>query len=280
MHLLAVLMVLGLAWVIRSQSDLGQGTWNERWQKSLFLLVFPPLLILSTATAILYMGCHGAMLGMKAGSWGCAISASILVLALVCLVRLVHQASQSIRQLTNYQKDTIEGISANIIHTQSLYSAQVGFWQSELVISQGLLNTFDAPHLKAVLAHEQAHVYYRDTFWFFWLGWLRSCTAWLPKTQMIWRELLLLRELRADSKAAQSVDFLLLAESLLTVAKHPLQHSPIACANLNDDMVGDRLNERIDSLLEKSETVNSNSWQQWRWISLVLLPLFTIPLHS
>ena len=280
MHLLAVFIVIGLAWMIRSQSHLGEGTWDERWHRALFLLVFPPLLILSTATAIIYMGCHGAMFGMKAGSWGCAISASIILLALGCLAQLSYQGNQSIRQLANYQKNNIDGIPAKIIDTQLFYSAQVGFWQSELVISQGLLNTFDAPHLKAVLAHEQAHVYYRDTFWFFWLGWMRSFSAWLPKTQIIWRELLLLRELRADGKAAQSVDFLLLAESLLAVAKNPLQLSSITCANLHDDMVGDRLNERINSLLEKSETASSNSWQQWHWICLILLPLFTIPLHS
>lgn len=280
MHLLAFFVVIGLAWIIRSQSHLGQGTWAERWHKALFLLLFPPLLILSTATAILYMGCHGAMLGMKAGSWGCAISASIIVLSLGHLVRLAYQGNQSIGQLANCEKNTIEGIPAKIIDTELFYSAQVGFWQSDLVLSQGLLNTFDVPHLQAVLAHEQAHVYYRDTFWFFWLGWMRSFTVWLPKTQMIWQELLLLRELRADSKAIQSVDFLLLAESLLTVAQHPLQLAPVASANLHDGMVGDRLNARINSLLAQPKVPSSDSWQQWRWICLVLLPLFTIPLHS
>lgn len=280
MHLLAVFVVIGLAGIIRSQSNLSQGNWHERWHKALFLLMFPALLILSTAIAVLYMGCHGAMLGMKAGSWGCTISASMLVLALACLAKLAYQANQSIGQLATYKKNIIDGNPAKIIDTELFYSAQVGFWQPELVLSQGLLNAFDQPHIAAVLAHEQAHVYYRDTFWFFWLGWMRSFTAWLPKTQMIWQELLLLRELRADRKAAESVDFLLIAESLLTVAKHPLQLSPVACANLHDGIVGDRLNERINSLLEQSKTGSSNTWQQWGWICLVLLPLFTIPLHS
>jgi len=280
MHSLAFFVVIGLTWVIRSQLNLDQGTWSERWHKALFLLMFPALLILSTAISILYMGCHGAMLGMKTSSWGCAISLSIIMLALGCLIKLAYQSWQSIEQFVDYKQNFIDGTPAKIIDTQLFYSAQVGFWRSELILSQGLLDTFDQPHLQAVLAHEKAHLYYRDTFWFFWLGWIRSFTAWLPKTHVIWQELLLLRELRADSKATQSVDYLLLAESLLEAAKYPLSTSSVACANFHDDMVGDRLNARINSLLEKSETVNSNSWQQWRWIGLILLPLFTIPLHS
>lgn len=279
MHLFTILIVFIIAWVMRSGSVLSQGTWQDRWRKALFLLLFPAMLILSTASAILYMGCHGAMLGVQAGSFGCAVSASIIILALGCLCRLAYQGSRSINQLVNYEQHSLEDTSARIIDTKLLYSAQIGFWQSELVVSSGLLATLDREHLQAVLAHEQAHVYYRDTFWFFWLGWIRSFTAWLPNTQNLWQELLLLRELRADSKAAEEVDFLLLAESLLTVAKNPLLSSPAACANLHDYTMGDRLNERIESLLDETQPVDLATWQQWSWIYLVFLPLLIIPLH-
>lgn len=279
MHLFTILIVLIIAWSMRSGSPLSQGTWSERWRKALFLLLFPALLILSTAIAILYMGCHGAMLGIEAGSFGCAVSATIIIFALGCLCRLAYEGSRSIDRLVSYERRSFDDTSARIIDTQMLYSAQIGFWQSELVVSSGLLATLDWEHLQAVLAHEQAHVYYRDTFWFFWLGWMRSFTAWLPNTQTIWSELLLLRELRADSKAAEEVDFLLLAESLLTVAKNPFLSSDNLCANLNDYKMGDRLNERIESLLDETEPVDSSIWQQWSWIYLVFLPLLIIPLH-
>ena len=102
-----------------------------------------------------------------------------------------------------------------------------------------MLDALDRPHLDAVLAHEQAHVYYRDTFWFFWLGWIRSFTIWLPNTEAVWQELLLLRELRADRQATEQVDFLLLAESLLIVAQNPLLASPAISANLHEFGAGD-----------------------------------------
>ncbi len=278
MHLFAVLIIIVLAWIVR-HSPIGTGTWAKRWHQALFVLVFPALLLLSTAIAVLYMGCHGAMLGIQVGSWGCAVSASLLIFALGCLGKLAYQGNQAIDQLTNYEQQSIEGNTARIIELDLPYSAQIGFWRSELVVSRGLLITLDQEHLKAVLAHEQAHVYYRDTFWFFWLGWLRSFTCWLPNTETLWQELMLLRELRADRHAAQEVDFLLLAESLLTVAKTPLESSPILCANFNDYTVGDRLNERINSLLEETKAVDSVQWQYWSWVCLLFLPLLTIPLH-
>ena len=278
MHLFAVLIIIVLAWIVR-RSSIGTGTWAKRWHQALFVLVFPALLLLTTAIAVLYMGCHGAMLGIQAGSWGCAVSACIIIFALGCLGKLAYQGNQAIDRLTIYEQQSVEGNTARIIELDLPYSAQIGFWRSELVVSRGLLATLDKEHLKAVLAHEQAHVYYRDTFWFFWLGWLRSFTCWLPNTETLWQELMLLRELRADRHAAQEVDFLLLAESLLTVAKTPLESAPILSANFNDYIVGDRLNERINSLLEETKPVDSSQWQYWSWVCLLFLPLLTIPLH-
>ena len=86
----------------------------------------------------------------------------------------LSRLSISARKFSTYQRQPIVGKTARILETDFLYSAQIGFWQSELVVSQGLLKSLDSEHLNAVLAHEQAHVYYRDTFWFFWLGWLRT----------------------------------------------------------------------------------------------------------
>lgn len=287
MHLLAILAVLTLACLIRdyatrSLTDRSIATaknWSQRWYKTLFLFLFPSLLLVTTAITILYMGCHGRMLGVRAGSLGCIISASLLLFAVGCLFKLAYQASRAIRQLDRYSEQLVEGATARILDTDLPYSAQVGFWHSQLVVSSGLIATLDREHLRAVIAHEQAHLHYRDTFWFFWLGWVRSFTFWLPQTEALWQELLLLRELRADRKAAERVDFLLLAESLLTLAKAPLEASPIWCANLIHPAIGNRLNERIDSLLESTEPVSSDRWHNWVWVGLLFLPWLTIPLH-
>jgi Zn-dependent protease with chaperone function len=281
MHLLAILTVVMVAVIIRYQSTQATsnpGEWSQRWYRNLFLFCFPGLLLLTTAITVLYMGCHGEMLGVKAGSIGCVISGALILFASGSLFKLAIQGDRSIQQLRNYSTQTIGQATARIIEFHLPYSAQIGFWRSELVISRGLLAALDEEHLAAVIAHEQAHVEYRDTFWFFWLGWIRSFSFWLPNTEALWQELLLLRELRADRQAAKSVDFLLIAESLLTVAKAPLE-SPIWCVSLNDAQIGDRLQERIDSLLNQAEPVPGDRWHNWSWLCLLLVPLLIVPLH-
>ncbi|MEM6610878.1 MAG: M56 family metallopeptidase [Cyanobacteria bacterium P01_C01_bin.72] len=276
MHLLAILTVIFLAVVIR-QSKFPTEGWSKRWYRALFLFCFPGLLLLTTAVAVLYMGCHGEMLGIQAGFFGCIISGALILFASGCLLKLAYQSDRSLAKLSSYPQTKVGTVTARIIEADLPYSAQIGFWRSELVISRGLLTRLGQDHLAAVIAHEQAHAHYRDTFWFFWLGWLRWFSCWLPQTEALWQELLLLRELRADRQAAKSVDFLLLAESLLAVAKAPLE-SPACCVSLNDAQIGDRLNERIDFLLDQTE-IPANRWYNWSWLCLLFLPLLTIPLH-
>ncbi|MEO1671136.1 MAG: M56 family metallopeptidase [Cyanobacteria bacterium J06631_2] len=276
MHLLAILTVIALAAVIRQSKFQTEG-WSQRWCRALFLFCFPGLLLLTTAVTVLYMGCHGKMLGIQAGFFGCIISGALILFASGCLFKLAYQSDRSLVKLNSYPQTEIGAVTARIIETDFPYSAQIGFWRSELVISRGLLTTLDQEHLNAVFAHEQAHAHCRDTFWFFWLGWLRWFSFWLPQTEALWQELLLLRELRADRLAAESVDFLLVAESLLAVAKAPLV-SPACCVSLNDAQIGDRLNERIDFLLDQTE-IPANRWRNWSWLWLLFLPLLTIPLH-
>ena len=279
MHLWAILVAMGIAWIIRYPSVSQRGTWSQRWSRSLFLLLFPPLLILSTAIAILYMGCHGAMLGVKVGSWGCGIAGSYLFWVLASGWQLSYQTQRAIAKLTSYPQITLDTTTARIIELDLPYSAQIGFWQPQLVVSRGLLDSLTPDQLQAVLAHEQAHLDYRDTFWFFWLGWIRSWGWWLPNTEALWEELLLLRELRADSQAAEKIDFLVLAESLLAVVKAPLESSPAWSANFNHYGTGDRLQQRIDFLLAAKQLTSNHPWYGNYWLALVIVPLLTIPLH-
>ncbi|MGB7416004.1 MAG: M56 family metallopeptidase, partial [Thermosynechococcaceae cyanobacterium] len=148
---------------------------------------------------------------------------------------------------------------------------------SVLVVSQGLLDVLTPEQATAVLVHEQAHRHYRDTFWFFWLGWIYQWTRWLPRSEALWQDLLMLRELRADDWAGQRVDRLLLAESLLMMVQSPLWSD--LCAPFSPVMPKSRLEERIDALLSDPKEIPSLKLQSWSWFLWVLLPLLIVPFH-
>ena len=191
------------------------------------------------------------MLGLQASWFSYLLAGTFITFAIVKLLRLAYHLGQVKKQIGTYSQELIFSQEVRLLATTLPYSAQIGFWRCQLVVRQGLLDTLDTPHLEAVLAHEQAHYHYRDTFWFFWLRWLRSLTSYLPHTELLWQELLLLRELRADRRAAQEIDPLLLAESLLAVAKAPLMYTESFSAPLSCAVPPNRLEERIDALLEE-----------------------------
>lgn len=284
MHLLMMVVALLLAWIIRLYSPLSTLPWTSRWQRSLFYFVFPPLLVLMTAIAVMVMGCHGEMLGWQSSWYGYLSALGFVSFAIINLGKLAYQGWQSTQRIITYPQQIIEGKNARILDIYFPYSAQVGFWNPELVISKGLLNTLDKDHLNAVIAHEQAHADYRDTFWFFVLGWLGRIAPWLPNTDDLWQDLLLLREIRADRQASYQVDPLLIAESLVIVA----QKINLISGKMTPEMMGvafhdkvlsGRLNERIDALLTESDSPLIDPWNL-SYILLTLIPLILIPFHG
>ncbi len=278
MHLLMIGLGLTLAWWLRSQWTPSLGQWDARWQHSLFAFLVPPCLLLMTAIAVLWMGPHGHMFWSQEGWFSFSLAITILTGAILLCLKLFREGCQTIRHISQYPELTIQNHQAHWLDIPDLYSAQIGFWRPHLVISQGLLDQLDSQHLSAVLAHEQAHLQYRDTFWFFWLGWVCRLTAWLPQTEAIWQELLLLREMRADRWAAQRVDPLLLVEALLQVISAPLIQTQVSAA-LNAEG-RDRLAERIDYLLTQPEAIPCFSVYPWCSLLVCLLPLASIPFHS
>lgn len=280
MHLIMIVAVLSLAWLLRCRYSKPTGNWAQRWQQTLFLFLLPPLLLLMTALAVLCMGPQGQMIGLHTDMFSYGLVVGGVSLAIGFALKLANLGWQSLQKIRTYPKIDLDGQSARLLDTSTLFSAQIGFWQPELVVSQGLLDTLKPEHLQAVLTHEQAHYYYRDTFWFFWLGWLRQITAWLPNTEALWQELLLLRELRADRWAAGRVDALLLAESLLIVVSTPMIASESFCAAFSRATPHNRLQERIEALLGEPESSTPSSISTWIWLVFALLPLVTVPFHS
>jgi len=279
MHLIILLSALTFAWVIRLKRIPSNGTWEQRWRRSLGQFLFSPLLLLMTAIALLCMGPRGQMVRWWEGWLSYGLAIAFLSVAAGLAVKLLLDGWQSLRQVRSYQQLNVQNNPARLLPTTIPFIAQVGFWRSELVISQGLLDTFDAEHLEAVLTHEQAHHHYRDTFWFVWLGWLRRITVWLPHTEGLWQELLLLREHRADRWASQTIEPLLLAESLLQMVSAPDLYSENFCAAFSSATPQTRLEERIDVLLSEPEPVQPANLWVWAWLLFVLLPLMSVPFH-
>ncbi|OUL32717.1 M56 family metallopeptidase [Nostoc sp. 106C] len=279
MHLMMILTALAVAWWLRSTWIGPEGNWNLRWRRSLFLFLFPPLLLFMTAIAVLCMGPQGKMGGMYTG-WGSYLLALIYLgfFSILCIKHAI-QGWQSVESARNCPLVNFGQRQIRLLNTGALFAGQIGFWHPELVVSQGLFQTLSSEHLESVLAHEQGHYHYRDTFWFFWLGWVRSCTAWLPNTDSLWEELLVLRELRADGYAASQVDPLLLAESLLLVVSSTPVLSEICCAALGSPGA-DRLEQRIEALLAPPEPISAAQLPSWHSFLLAFLPLVTVIFHT
>jgi Zn-dependent protease with chaperone function len=279
MHLFMLGIALTLAWGVQSLNLASQPTWTQRVQRSLIGIIVPPLLLIITAISVIWMGPQGEMLGQPTGQLGYGLAWGFCGWALILAGILILQAVRSLRQIRCYPTQEVNGITVRVLDQPILFCAQMGLWHPELVVTEGFLNTLTPEQQQAVLTHEQAHHYYRDTFWFFWLGWCRRLTPWFPQTETDWEELLLLRELRADRWAAQRVDPLLLAESLVLMVRHQTLTSPAYCAPFSAATPPNRLAERIEALLMDVEPPQTHYGAVWYWIGLILLPLLTIPFH-
>jgi Zn-dependent protease with chaperone function len=284
-HFVMIFGSLFLAWGLRQNSgDAYRVSWQVRWQKALVCFVLPPLLVVMTAIAVLCMGAEGQMIGLQAGRLSYAIALMFLIYSIFRSGQLAWIGWQSLQKIQNLvidlQPTNLISEPVKLLNMPMLFAAQIGFWRSHLFVSQGLLDSLDAEHLDAVLLHERAHAHYRDTFWFFWLGCLRQVMPWLPNTQALWEELLLLRELRADRWAAQYADGLLLAESLLAMVSSNMHPTETFAAAFGATNTSDRLEERINFLLSEPEPLPQFSWRSLFWIGFSLLPLTVLPLHN
>ncbi|NJR38193.1 MAG: M56 family metallopeptidase [Leptolyngbyaceae cyanobacterium CSU_1_4] len=262
-------------------------SWSSRWQRALSFFLLPPLLLMTTALAVLLMGTDGYMLGLPVGWIGYLWAIGFLGYAGLRLLGLMVGGWRSLQTVQTYdpfifQKTAnFQKTAGYILDTPALFAAQVGFWNSKLVISRGLLTSCNDAQIEAVLTHEAAHHHYRDTFWFFWMGWLRQATSWLPYSNVLWQELLLLRELRADQWAAQKIDALLLAETLLLVAKDCSSMPPeINCAAFSSAAPASRLEQRIEALLTEAEPFYQGQSIVFIWVFIAVLPLLTLLLHQ
>jgi Zn-dependent protease with chaperone function len=285
MHLIVLVCIFGLAWGLRSTWSDPQATWlddpQQQMERTLAVFLFPPLLLFTTAIAIIWMGPHGRMVWMGNDWFSYDLAIGFLGVAALYWFKLAGSGWRMRQQVRTYPTIKLGENSVRLVDLPMLYSAQIGFWQPELVITQSLLDTLSPEHLAAVLAHEQAHYQYRDTWCFFWLGWVRQITTWLPQTEAIWQELLVLRELRADRWASDRTDPLLVAEALLLVVQSKSVFTENICAAFSQLAPIDRLDRRIEALLSNVEYRDRHTnLYIWTWLSIAFLPLLAVPFHQ
>ncbi|MEM9568807.1 MAG: M56 family metallopeptidase [Cyanobacteria bacterium P01_E01_bin.34] len=286
MHLLLLAMTLGVALIIRllpvgSERVRNASITQQDWFLTLLAFALPPLLIVASSLAVVLMGPGGHM-HMHAQANPCVslvshlVSLGLLVVASFFLVRRGWEGWRSSQQFVRYPLCHLAGHMGRVLPHEVPFAARTGFWNSDLLLSQGLVDDLPAEQVQAVLQHEQAHEHFHDTFWFFWLGWLRQIGGWLPKTEALWQQLLLLRELRADAMAATRCDRLVLAEALFQVASAPLPSSALVAA-FGEDSDVTRLETRIDALLDEQASFNLESDRSWYWGWVACLPLLVVP---
>lgn len=280
MHFMLIFTALLIAYIVRSISRFKQVKYHKKWGLSLFLFTFPPLLLLMTCLTVFLMGYHGEMWGIKVSKFSYYLAESFVIFAIVTLIKTIGNLHQLSSLIKKYPSVNINGQPIKIIDTCFPYAAQVGFWESQLVLSQGLIKLLSPEHLKAVIAHETAHKINKDPFFFFCLSYLEKLTFWLPNNKNLWNNLLLLRELRADKIAAKTVDFLLIAEALLTVTNASIELEKPLKFNWECPFINCRLEERIDNLLTESEESSNFKWWQIIWLFLVFIPWTFFPFHN
>ncbi len=284
MHLGLLLLTIVVALAVRWRWQPGLGTWSQRWWWAVLALCCPGLGLFSATIAILGMGHHGTMLGWTVGPMGCRISQLVLVSSLMVGLYGVFQASWTTWRWRQYPLIQLpQGRPARLVDATMPLAAQVGFWRSALIVSRGWLDQLSSEEQAMVLAHEQAHAHYRDPLFFWLLGLMRRLTGWLPCTQALWQELLLLREIRADRWAAQQAQPLAVAELLIKISRQTaLGNAAMApiMVSFSDPSEMDRLEQRVDALLQPVPSGDVPPLGTVALgVALTLLPLLAMGLH-
>lgn len=150
MHLSFVLFSIAAVLCIRlcSPQGTGQRTWSSRWQRALSLFLLPSLLLFTTALAVILMGTDGYMLGLPVGWIGYLLAVSFLGYAGVRLLVLLVGGWRSIQTVQTYDLFNFQKTVGYVLDTPALFAAQVGFWNSKLVMSRGLLTSFNDAQLR------------------------------------------------------------------------------------------------------------------------------------
>ena len=127
MHLMMILFALGLAWSVRGSWSDSQGEWSKRWQRSLLLFLFPPLLLIMTTVAVLCMGPQGRMVGFSAGWFSYLLALGFFGLVGILGIKQALQGWRSVKQTRTYPLQEFADRFGRVLDTPVLFSALIGF---------------------------------------------------------------------------------------------------------------------------------------------------------
>lgn len=99
-----------------------RGSWHQRWQKSLFLFVCPPLVLLMTALAVLWMGTKGEMLGLEASWFSYILALGFIGWGILTVIKLIGQLWQSQYRIHRLSQQLVMGKTARILEDDLPYS--------------------------------------------------------------------------------------------------------------------------------------------------------------
>ncbi len=86
------------------------------------------------------------------GRFSYLVVSSLLGFAVISLLRLAIQSWKTQQRIRTCPQITLLGKRSRLVTNPLPFSALVGFWQPELIITQGLLTTLDNEHLEAVFS--------------------------------------------------------------------------------------------------------------------------------
>jgi len=122
MHLLMIITAIILAGILRYFGKIPQGNWNLRWERSLFLFLFPPLLILMTEISIICMGTQGKMGGMYIDSFSYLLTIILLGFVNILGIKLAFCGWKSIKSIREFPQINLGGKQARILQTEALFA--------------------------------------------------------------------------------------------------------------------------------------------------------------
>lgn len=159
----------------------------------------------------------------------------------------------------------LKGVTLRVCHRAEPYAFTVGWRRPSIVLSRWVLENLDRQELLAAMAHELAHIRYKDSLVLFLVHSLCPGGLALPWFQRRLAQLMALLELRADTAgAALSGDRLALASALVKVRR--AVHSKVAPQTPSFTGQPSLLRARIAALLTEPEPAGKVRYREWIWL--------------
>ncbi len=259
----------------------------------LLLMAFPLLLSLSTATLMFlpifestlvsahcheHCAAHSPLIEVPGlAQTGLALT---LLISGVLLYRLILNLRVSKRLQTQLVHLTSDEGDYRLLDNKQPFVFTLGWWRNEVYMTRGMREHCTDKDMAVILAHEQAHSRRRDN--------IRLLAAMLFNLvlpgrlgAMLHEDLHLLVESACDFEAAESIDSLDVAETLLKIQKLSPEHWQFGSSAILSAFTGSEVELRIKALVHgRDQSMLQQASLQLSFLALVLASINLVdPLH-